>query len=59
MNFTLNATYCSDNNLIVIRSAEMAQDYLVEFEEMFVDRQFGSNSPANTPHTVIFNGASR
>jgi len=25
----------------------------VEFEEIFVDRQFGSNSSANTPHPSV------
>jgi hypothetical protein len=48
MNFTVNGAYRSDNNLIRIRSADLAQDYLVEFEEMFDDHQFGANSPANT-----------
>ena len=50
MNFTLNGAYRSDNNLVHIRSPELAQDYLVEFEEMFVERHFGPGSPANTPH---------
>jgi phosphatidylserine/phosphatidylglycerophosphate/cardiolipin synthase-like enzyme len=53
MNFTLNGAYRNDNNLIQIRSAELAQDYLVEFEEMFVDDQFGFVSPANTPNPRI------
>lgn len=49
MNFTVNGAYRSDNNLIRIRSPELAQDYLVEFNEMFADHQFGANSPDNTP----------
>jgi len=53
MNLTVNGAYRSDNNLICIRSFELAQDYLVEFEEMFLDHQFGSGSPANTPHPVL------
>jgi phosphatidylserine/phosphatidylglycerophosphate/cardiolipin synthase-like enzyme len=53
MNFTVNGAYRSDNNLIRIRSPELAQDYLVEFDEMFADRQFGANSPANTPWPVL------
>ncbi len=43
----------SENNLIHIRSAQLEQDFLVEFDEMFVDRQFGSNSPANTSHPLV------
>jgi len=48
MNFTVSGAYRSDNNLIRIRSADLAENYLVEFEEMFTDGQFGANSPANT-----------
>jgi phosphatidylserine/phosphatidylglycerophosphate/cardiolipin synthase-like enzyme len=53
MNFTLNGAYRSDNNLIRVRSARLAEDYLVEFEEMFVDDQFGHGSPANTPYPKL------
>ena len=37
MNLTLNGAHRSDNNLIRIQSAQLAENYLVEFEEMFVD----------------------
>ncbi|NLG72177.1 MAG: DUF1669 domain-containing protein [Chloroflexi bacterium] len=50
MNFSLNDAYRNDNNLIRIRSPRLAQNYLVEFEEMFVQDQFGPRSPANTPY---------
>ncbi len=53
MNFTINGAYRSDNNLIQIRSAKLAQNYLAEFEEMFLDHQFGSASPANTPNSIL------
>ena len=53
MNYTVSGAYHSDNNLIRIRSVELAQDYLLEFEEMFLDHQFGSKSPANTPLPVV------
>jgi phosphatidylserine/phosphatidylglycerophosphate/cardiolipin synthase-like enzyme len=53
MNYTLNGAYRSDNNLIRIESADLAEDYLVEFEEMFLDHQFGSGSPSITPHPII------
>lgn len=53
MNYTLNGAYRSDNNLIRIQSADLAEDYLVEFEEMFLDHQFGSGSPSNTPRPFI------
>jgi phosphatidylserine/phosphatidylglycerophosphate/cardiolipin synthase-like enzyme len=53
MNFTLNGAYRNNNNLIRIRSAQLAEDYLVEFDEMFVDHQFGPASPADTPLPII------
>jgi phosphatidylserine/phosphatidylglycerophosphate/cardiolipin synthase-like enzyme len=53
MMLTLNGAYRSDNNLIRIRSAKLAHNYLVEFEEMFLDHQFGSASPANTPNPIL------
>ena len=53
MNYTLNGAYRSDNNLIRIQSADLAEDYLAEFEEMFLDHQFGSDSPSNTPQPLI------
>ena len=53
MNLTLNGAYRSDNNLIQIRSAKLAHNYLVEFEEMFLDHQFGSASPTNTPNPIL------
>ena len=53
MNFTVNGAYRSNNNLVRVRSPELAEDYLVEFEGMFLDRQFGAGSPANTPYLVL------
>ena len=48
MNFTLNGAYAHNNNLIRIRSSRLAEDYLAEFDEMFVDGRFGSASPATS-----------
>jgi phosphatidylserine/phosphatidylglycerophosphate/cardiolipin synthase-like enzyme len=49
MNYTLNGAYKNDNNLIRIRSSQLAEDYLTEFDEMFVADLFGSASLKNTP----------
>ena len=58
MNFTGTGTYDDNNNLVRIDSAQVAQDYTTEFEEMYSDRRFGAGSPANTPHpTVTVDGA--
>jgi phosphatidylserine/phosphatidylglycerophosphate/cardiolipin synthase-like enzyme len=53
MNLTLNGAYHNNNNLVRISSTRLAENYTVEFEEMFVDGLFGSLSPANTPHPNI------
>ncbi len=50
MNFTTTDTYRSNNNLVRIRSSRLAQDYTVEFEEMFEDDLFGPDDRANTPY---------
>lgn len=53
MNLTVNSAYRNNDNLIQIHSPELSLDYQVEFDEMFVDDQFGPGSPANTPNPVI------
>lgn len=50
MNFTTNGAYLNDNNLVRIRSSRLAQDYTLEFEEMFEDDLFGPDERANTPY---------
>ncbi len=53
MNFSTNDGYRNNNNLIHIRSKDLAADYTAEFEEMFTDYQFGPGSPANTPQAEV------
>jgi phosphatidylserine/phosphatidylglycerophosphate/cardiolipin synthase-like enzyme len=53
MNFTTNGAYEDNNNLLHIRSSEIAEDYLVEFNEMFVDYLFGPDIRAVTPNPVV------
>lgn len=50
MNFTVNSAYRSYNNLVQIRSPEMAQNYLTEFDEMFEEDLFGDRVKAATPY---------
>lgn len=52
-NVTDNDAWRNDNNAVVIRSRELAENYLAEFEEMFVDGRFGPRSPSATPHTLV------
>lgn len=58
MNFTDNGVYRNDNNLQIIRSPELAENYGVEFKEMFEDRLFGVNSPQFIPHPSVTVGSS-
>jgi phosphatidylserine/phosphatidylglycerophosphate/cardiolipin synthase-like enzyme len=53
MNYTITDGYRNNNNLVRIRSLELAQNYTTEFEEMFVDDSFGPGSPANTPNPIM------
>jgi phosphatidylserine/phosphatidylglycerophosphate/cardiolipin synthase-like enzyme len=55
MNYTVAAAYRDDNNLLRLRSAEVAEDFTREFEEMFSEDRFGALSRADTPHaqTVV------
>ncbi len=52
-NLTVNGTYRNNNNVMVINSPELAENYTEEFEEMFADEAFGPTSPANTPHPQL------
>ena len=53
MNFTFSGTYDDNNNLIHIRSVEMAENYTKEFDEMFVDDKFGPDVVPATPNPDI------
>lgn len=50
MNFTYSGTYDDNNNLILMRSTKMAENYTKEFEEMFLDDKFGEDTVAETPN---------
>ena len=57
MNFTVSGTYQDDNNLILLKSTKIADDYTVEFEEMFKYDFFGQDAIAETPYpTIEMNG---
>ena len=53
MNFTDSGTYEDNNNLIRIHSAEMAENYIKEFEEMFLNNKFGEIVVAETPNPIV------
>jgi phosphatidylserine/phosphatidylglycerophosphate/cardiolipin synthase-like enzyme len=53
MNFTDSGTYEDNNNMIRIRSTKIAENYSVEFKEMFEENRFGDNVVAQTPNPEI------
>lgn len=53
MNFTVSGAYRNNNNLIRLRSVEVARLYSMEFEEMFVDDRFGRLSKADPPPRLL------
>lgn len=52
-NYTINDTYRNNNNALVLRSRLAVANYQAEFNEMFIDGQFGPRSPQNTPNQVF------
>jgi phosphatidylserine/phosphatidylglycerophosphate/cardiolipin synthase-like enzyme len=50
MNFTTHGAYLNDNNLIRLRSSRLAENFIMEFEEMFIQDFFGNDTLENTPH---------
>ncbi len=57
MNFTTSGTYEDNNNLVRIRSTQVAEDYTTEFNEMFEKNLFGTDTLADTPYSsVMING---
>lgn len=53
MNFTTTDGYLNHNHLVRIQSADLAQDYSVEFEEMFESDLFGPGGRSDTPYPVL------
>jgi phosphatidylserine/phosphatidylglycerophosphate/cardiolipin synthase-like enzyme len=52
-NFTFSDTYRNNNNAIYIQSEKLAKNYTAEFEEMFMERKFGPESPENTVYPEL------
>lgn len=53
MNFTDSGTYEDNNNMIRIRSTKVAENYSVEFNEMFEDDMFGPDVVEQTPNPSV------
>ena len=59
MNFTDNGVERNNNNVLILRSQALAENYGTEFREMFEDRSFGRTSPDGVPHPDVTVGHSR
>ena len=53
MNFSDSGAYEDNNHLIRIHSTEVAENYSVEFNEMFVENKFGTDVVAKTPNPTV------
>jgi phosphatidylserine/phosphatidylglycerophosphate/cardiolipin synthase-like enzyme len=53
MNFTDSGAYDDNNNLMRIHSTKIAENYLVEFKEMFEDDMFGPEIVPQTPNPIV------
>lgn len=53
MNFTDSGTYDDNNNMIRIQSTKVAENYSVEFNEMFEKNLFGPDVLAETPNPIV------
>jgi phosphatidylserine/phosphatidylglycerophosphate/cardiolipin synthase-like enzyme len=53
MNYTDSGTYDDNNNMICIRSVKIAENFSVEFNEMFEEDLFGPDILAATPNPEI------
>jgi phosphatidylserine/phosphatidylglycerophosphate/cardiolipin synthase-like enzyme len=59
MNYTITDGYLNDNNLVRVRSEELARSYTREFEEMFLEDRFGALSLSDTPQREAVVGGAR
>ncbi len=53
MEYTSSGVFREHNNLVRIFSEEVAANYSKEFEEMFVNDQFGANAVPDTPNPRV------
>lgn len=53
MNYTTNGAYEDNNNILRVRSVQVAENYTTEFNEMFVEDLFSTDDRAETPNPSI------
>ncbi|MCS6836205.1 MAG: phospholipase D-like domain-containing protein [Anaerolineae bacterium] len=55
-NFTRNGMYRNNNNMVMLRSPQAVAFYQAEFDEMFVDKRFGTTSPRGNSGSFVQDG---
>ncbi|MBW7877052.1 MAG: DUF1669 domain-containing protein [Candidatus Cloacimonetes bacterium] len=55
-NLTDSCSLKNENNAIWLKNAELAKVFTTEFEEMFVDNQFGVRSPSQLENQTVMHG---
>ncbi len=58
-NLTDNGTYRNNNNAVVVQSAKLAENYTLEFDEMFEEKSFGPTSPDVVPYPDVTLGSTQ
>jgi len=53
MNYTATGAYQDHNHILRIVSEQLAHNYTLEFEEMFIADRFGPDGEANTPYPLV------
>ncbi len=56
MNYTINGSYRNNNNVVMLRAPEAVAAYQTEFNEMFIDREFGSSRSAINSANFVQDG---
>ena len=52
-NLTNNASWKHNDNVVKINSKQIAENYTIEFEEMYLNKKFGAKSPENIKYRAV------
>ncbi len=52
-NYTVGDTYRLNNNMVIVRSRELAENYTAEFEKMFAGKHFGAKKARGVPNPEL------
>jgi phosphatidylserine/phosphatidylglycerophosphate/cardiolipin synthase-like enzyme len=58
-NFTTGDTYRLNNNAVILKAPQLAENFTAEFEKMFEQRKFGPTKPKEVPNPQVTIGGVR